>query len=259
MEDFIDVMLRPFIACILLTGIHVYFGLYVIDRGLIFVDLAMAQIAALGSSLGVLLGFGLHSTLNYWFALGSTLIAAVFLSQINKKKNKIPTEAYIGVLYAVAAAITILILNFSPEGAEELKAKAIGHLLFVSWSEINSIFLLYISIGLIHWFLVRYSIKSQKNFPWSSKYLTFIFYATFGAVVSSSVEVGGVLLVFAILIVPSLCATLVKESFKDRLVFGWIFSVIVCSIGILCSYQQDLPTGATIVLAFGVSLVGYMQ
>ncbi|MDZ4786604.1 MAG: metal ABC transporter permease, partial [bacterium] len=87
MEDFIDVMLRPFIACILLTGIHVYFGLYVIDRGLIFVDLAMAQIAALGSSLGVLLGFGLHSTLNYWFALGSTLIAAVFLSQINKKKN----------------------------------------------------------------------------------------------------------------------------------------------------------------------------
>ena len=112
-------MLKPFIACLILTGIHAYLGLHVVQRGVIFVDLALAQVAALGATTGFLLGFGLHSTEGYLIALSMTLAAAVLLAFTRSEKTSIPQEAYIGIVYVVAAGAAILILSRAAQGGEE--------------------------------------------------------------------------------------------------------------------------------------------
>ena len=262
MTQFLSLMAPSFVACLILTGIHAYLGLHVIEREVIFVDLALAQLASFGATLGFLWGFGLHSTEGYLTALVFTLIGAAVFAVTRLRKPVVPQEAFIGVVYAVSAAASILVLSRAAEGGEELKALLVGHLLFVEWPEIVKMALLYSTIGLIHW-AVRKPLLAISQDPEAAfarglrvRWWDFLFYATFGFVVSSSVEMAGVLLVFSFLIVPALSGALLGgESIGRRLAIGWATGVLTSMAGITASYWWDLPTGATVVCAFGVALI----
>jgi len=254
-------MAAPCVACIIMVGIHAYLGLHVIDREVIFVDLALAQIAAFGATVGFLFGFQLHTFGGYLFSLGFALIGAGVFASTRLRRPIVPQEAIIGVVYAVAAAATILALSQTPEGGEELKALLVGHLLFIDWEEVIVIGLLYALVGLIHWVtrapMLMISRTPQEAFSQGLRvrWWDFLFYATFGLVVTSSVEVAGVLLVFSFLIVPAICGALLAKSTIRRLTISWCAGVLTCLVGIMLSYIFDLPTGATIVCTFGVTLV----
>ena len=260
MGDFWLLMLKPFVACLILTGIHAYLGLHVIERGVIFVDLALAQVAAFGATVGFLWGFGLHSTPGYFVSLAFTFLGAAVFALTRLRKPVVPQEALIGVVYAVAAAASILVLSRAAEGGEELKALFVGHLLFVEWSEIVKILLLYVLVGAVHW-MARKPFLAISQDPEGAfarglrvRWWDFLFYATFGFVVTSSVEMAGVLLVFSFLIVPAVCGVLLARTIGQRLLVGWVVGVLTSAAGVVASYAWDLPTGATVVCAFGASL-----
>lgn len=261
MGEFVELMVAPFAACLILTGIHAYLGLHVIERGVIFVDLALAQVAALGATFGFLWGFGLHSTEGYVIALAFTFIGAAIFAMTRRRKPLVPQEALIGVVYAVAAAAVILVLSRAPEGGEELKALLVGHLLFVELAEIGQMALLYSLIGLIHWAARQplLLISQTPEYAFSKGYWVmgwdFLFYATFGFVVTSSVEMAGVLLVFSFLIVPAICGVLLAKTVGRRLMIGWMAGMLTSIAGIVASYFWDLPTGAAVVCAFGACLL----
>ncbi len=261
MTDFFEVMAAPFAACLVLTGIHAYLGLHVIERGVIFVDLALAQVAAFGATVGFLWGFGLHATASYLVALGGTFIGAAVFAVTRLRKPLVPQEALIGIVYAVAAAASILVLSRAPEGGEELKSLLVGHLLFVGWPEIAKTAGLYSLIGAVHW-LARRPLLAISRHPEQAfhrgvrvRWWDFLFYATFGVVVTSSVEMAGVLLVFSFLIVPAVCGVLLARTIGRRLIVGWLTGTLTSVAGVVASYAWDLPTGATVVCAFGVCLV----
>ncbi len=259
--EILKFLLAPFAASLVITGIHVYLGLHVVERGVIFVDLALAQMAALGVTIGFLLGFGLHTSASFWWSLGFTLMGALIFTYTRKYKAKIPQEAFIGIVYAVSAAASILAMSQAPEGTEHLKDMLVGNILTVSWSEIGKIFLIYALIGLFHWLFRRNFILISTNSQQAQKkgislhLWDFLFYLSFGLVVSYSVSLAGVLLVFSYLIVPSVCAMLFAEKIAFRLAIGWALSTVVSVGGIALSYFLDLPTGATIVCTFGLILV----
>ncbi|MBI4356001.1 MAG: metal ABC transporter permease [Candidatus Omnitrophica bacterium] len=254
-------MTKPFLICLILTGMHAYLGLHVIERGVIFVDLALAQLAALGATVGFLLGFGLHTTPSYLLALGFTLAGAAVFAATRLRRPVVPQEALIGIVYAVAAAAAILVLSRAPEGGEELKSLLVGHLLFVQWPEITRTALLYSLIGFVHYFargpLLTISRSPDHAFGQGLRvrWWDFFFYATFGFVVTSSVEMAGVLLVFSFLIVPAVCAALLAQTIGRRLAIGWAIGTATSLAGVACSYWWDLPTGAAVVCAFGVALL----
>ena len=261
MMGFLELMIRPFIACLILTGIHAYLGLHVIERQVIFVDLALAQIAALGATLGFLWGFGLHSTAGYFTALGFAMVGAATFALTRLRKPIVPQESLIGVVYAVSAAASILVLSRAAEGGEELKALLVGHLLFVEWPEIVKVLVLYSFIGIIH-VLARRPLLAISQDPEGAfarglrvRWWDFVFYATFEVVVTSSVELAGVLLVFSFLIVPAICGVLLGRTIGQRLLVGWMSGTLTSVAGVLASYAWDLPTGATVVCAFGVCLI----
>jgi zinc/manganese transport system permease protein len=261
MMEFLHLMAAPFAACLVLTGIHAYLGLHVIERQVIFVDLALAQIAALGSTVGFLFGFGLHHGASYAFALGFTFLGAAIFSLTRFKEEKVPHEAIIGVVYAVAAASSILVLSRAAEGSEELKNLLVGHLLFVTWPEVAKMAVIYGVIGFLHWLFRRQllfiSQRPKEAFDQGLpvRWWDLFFYITFGVVVTSSVELAGVLLVFSFLIVPAICGVLLVEKISHRLWVGWGIGVLTSMMGIAASYFLDLPTGAAVVCAFGVVLL----
>jgi len=261
MNEFIHIMAAPFVACLVLTGIHAYLGLHVVERGVIFVDLALAQVAALGATVGFWLGFGLHTQPSYLMALLFTFLGAAIFAATRFRHPAVPQEAIIGVVYAVSAAASILILSRLPEGAEELKSLLVGHLLFVRWEEIGKVALVYGVIGLLHW-LARKPLLIVSQNPEEAFRLgipvrmwDFFFYITFGFVVTSSVEMAGVLLVFAFLVVPAICGIVWAKGIGQRLIVGWVTGALTSMVGISASYFLDLPTGATVVCAFGLVLL----
>jgi len=261
MIEFFDLMLKPFLACLILAGMHAYLGLHVIKRGVIFVDLALAQIAAFGATIGFLFSWGLHSTGSYFCSLAFTLVGAGVLSFTRLKEPIVPQEALIGVIYAVFAAAAIIVLSFAPEGGEELKALMVGHLLFVDWAEILKLFFLYSAIGLLHWIFRKQFLQISsapevaKRNGMNLRLWDFIFYGTFGVIVTSSTELAGVLLVFSFLIVPAVCGVFLSNNDRGRLAVGWVVGVIASVFGIIASYLLDIPTGATVVCVFGIVLL----
>lgn len=261
MAELFHLMAAPFAACLVLTGIHAYLGFHVIERQVIFVDLALAQIAALGATVGFLFGFGLHHQASYFFALGFTFLGAAIFAATRFREERVPHEAIIGVVYVVAAAASILVLSRAPEGGEELKALLVGHLLFVSWPEVGKVAVIYAVIGFLHWLarrpLLFISQQPQEAFARGMpvRLWDLFFYITFGFVVTSSVEMAGVLLVFSFLIVPAICSALLAHGIGPRLWVGWGIGALTSIFGIAASYCLDLPTGATVVCTFGVVLL----
>lgn len=257
----IEFLLPPFIACLILTSIHAYLGIHVIERKVIFVDLSLAQIAALGTALGVVAGFEYGGTVSYLSGLFFTLIGATIFALTRMKDERVPQEAIIGIVYAVSAAGFILIMDRAPEGAEQIKGMLIGSILFVDWLTVLKTGILYGLIGLFHFVyrekFITISVNPEKAFRQgiSVRLWDFLFYVSFGFVVTSSVLIAGVLLVFSFLVVPSVLAVLFSENFRIRLIIGWGVGFLASLLGIIASVTFDLPTGAAIVCTFGVLLI----
>jgi zinc/manganese transport system permease protein len=254
----------PFVASLILTGIHAYLGVHVVERGVIFVDLSLAQIAALGATIALLMpvsGGDPHAPVVYWISLGFTFIGAAIFSLVRTRRARIPQEAIIGIAYAVASAAAILAMSKSTSQAEHLKDMLVGNIIAVSWTEVVQTAALYGAIGLFH-FLFRHRFLAISMNPEraeaegiSIRLWDFLFYASFGFVVTSSVAIAGVLLVFCYLIVPSVAAMLYADRIGARLAIGWTMGTIVSALGVYLSLLLDLPTGATIVCTFGLVLV----
>ncbi|MDQ2944363.1 MAG: metal ABC transporter permease [Acidobacteriota bacterium] len=259
--DTLSFLLAPFIASLILTGIHAYLGVHVVERGVVFVDLSLAQIAALGSTVAVLYGFDPHGRGSYLTSLAFTFLGAAVFSTIKAHKARIPQEAIIGISYAVASAAAILAMSKSATQTEHLKEMLVGNILTVSWAEVRHTALLYGIIGLFHYVLRKkfllISINPEKaeQQGMSIRFWDFLFYASFGFVVTSSVAIAGVLLVFCYLIVPSVGAMLYAERIGPRLAIGWTMGTLVSALGVYLSLKIDLPTGATIVVTFGLVLI----
>ncbi len=253
----------PFVASLILTGIHAYLGVHVVERGVIFVDLSLAQIAALGATIAVLLpitGGDPHAPSVYWISLAFTFIGAAVFSTIRSKHARIPQEAIIGICYAVASAASILAMSKATAQAEHLDDMLVGNILAVSWHDVLKTTLLYGAIGTFHFIFRRQflaismSPASAEAKGMSIRLWDFLFYASFGFVVTSSVSIAGVLLVFCYLIVPSVAAMLYSDRIGPRLAIGWSMGTIVSALGVYLSVALDLPTGATIVCTFGIVL-----
>jgi len=259
--EILQFLILPFIASLILTGIHAYLGVHVVERGVIFVDLALAQIAALGATIAILYGMDPHGTGSYWFSLGFTFLGAAIFALVRSRHKHIPLEAIIGIAYAVASAAAILAMSKATGETEHLKDMLVGNILSVSQHEVIKTALLYGAIGAFHYiFRRKFLLISMDERAASASGINvrlwdFLFYASFGFVVTSSVAIAGVLLVFCYLIVPSVGAMLFADRIGTRLAIGWTMGTLVSALGCYVSVWADLPTGATIVCTFGVVLV----
>jgi zinc/manganese transport system permease protein len=247
MSEALSFLWPAFLVAVCLVGIHAYFGIQVLARGVIFVDLALAQIAALGATVAFMLGHPAQSPATYLYSLGFTLLAAVLLAGTRAWSGRLPQEALIGVIYVVAAAAAILLIDRAPQGAEHLKQILTGNILTSGTDELTLIVPLYVAIGTLHW-LLRERLRAA-SFLWE-----FVFYATFGVVVTSSVALAGVLLVFSFLIIPAAIGVLFAGTPARQLAIGWTAGTLVSAIGLAASFAFDLPTGAAMVCAFGAAL-----
>jgi zinc/manganese transport system permease protein len=254
----------PFAASLILTGIHAYLGVHVVERGVIFVDLSLAQIAALGATLALVVeagGHGEHSSLVYFVSLGFTLVGAAIFAIVRTQRSRVPQEAIIGISYAVAAAASILAMSKAPSETEHLTGMLVGNILAVSWPEVFKTAALYAAVGAFHYAFRKQflAISVHHDQPERTglhvRWWDFLFYASFGVVVTSSVSIAGVLLVFCYLIVPSVAAMLYSTRIGVRLAIGWTMGTIVSGVGVYLSLVLDFPTGATIVCTFGVALL----
>lgn len=259
--EILPFLIWPFIASLILTGIHAYLGVHVVERGVIFVDLALAQIAALGATIAILIGMDPHGQGAYWLSLAFTFVGAAIFAFARTRRGHIPQEAFIGIAYAVASAAAILAMSKATGETEHLKDMLVGNILAVDKGEVLRTGLLYGIIGLFHYIfrhrflLISTNPNAAEAEGMSIRFWDFLFYASFGFVVTSSVAIAGVLLVFCYLIVPSVGAMLFADRIGRRLALGWTMGTLVSALGVYFSVLLDLPTGATIVCTFGGVLV----
>src|SRR3990172_4108216 len=255
--EILPFLLAPLVASLILSGIHAYLGVHVVERGVIFVDLALAQIAAMVERIGILAGMDPHGGGSYWISLGFTFLGAGIFALARTRRGHIPQEAFIGIAYAVASAGAILAMSKATGETEHLKTMLVGNLLAVSWSEVERTSLLYAAIGVFHYIfrnkflLISMNPRAAEAQGTSIRLWDFLFYASFGLVVTSAVAIAGVLLVFCYLIVPSVGAMLFADRIGPRLAIGWTMGTLVSALGVYLSLVLDLPTGATIVCTFG--------
>lgn len=259
--EILPFLLWPFLASLILTGIHAYLGVHVVERGVIFVDLALAQIAALGATIAIVLGMDAHGPGAYWLSLAFTFIGAAIFAFARTRRGHIPQEAFIGIAYAVASAAAILAMSKATGETEHLKDMLVGNILAVSRHEVLKTALLYGAIGLFHYIFRRQFLMistrpaEAEAQGLSIRFWDFLFYASFGFVVTSSVAIAGVLMVLCYLIVPSVGAMLFADKVGRRLAIGWTMGTLVSALGVYFSVLFDMPTGATIVCTFGAVLV----
>ena len=259
--NFITVMALPLLACLLLALIHPTLGQHVLARGVIFVDLALAQIAALGQSVAFLLGAEPHDPSMYFWSFGFTLLGAALFSFLWDREHSVLQEAFIGISFALATAATLLLLSNAPHGAEHVSATLSGEALgWVTWKDIAIMATLYVVVGAFLFFNRRKLILCSENpkkaraMGLSVKKWDFLFYTSFGLVVTSSVKVSGVLAVFSYLIVPVVCSKLLGRWGRAQLYWAWAIAFVVSILGAVFSYLRDWPMGATIVVLFGVTV-----
>lgn len=257
-----QVMKWPLAASLILPPLLVYLGLHVVKREVIFVDLALAQVATLGTCLALLLGYHFDDRITFWISLAVTFLGAALFSWSRRRtRSHVPQEAIIGITFVVAAAGVILMLSRVTGGKEELEHLLTGDILNVTAGEVAQRAGLFVVLaGFYATFHNRFALISSDpeaafTQGWSVRLWDFLFYAAFALVVVSFVRVAGVLLTFAYLIVPAVCAVMLAERWGPRLVIGGVLASIASLVGLFASYQLDLPTGAAIVCACGLLLV----
>lgn len=253
----LDLFLAPLAAALVILAINAYFGLHVIRRGVIFVDLAFAQIAAVGSTLALLFGAEPGTGLAYLFAFGFTVLGAGLFSLTRMERSIVPQEAIIGISYVIASAFVILLASFTPEGAEHIKETLTGSLIWVGWPAVIELTGAYALIGIFH-YLFRRPLLATTESPETLanvRWWDFVFYLTFGIAITFSVTLAGVLTIFSTLVIPAVVAFLYTARFGAALLIAWLSGAVAVVAGLGISFYWDLTTGPVVVLAFGAVLV----
>ena len=258
-------MLPPLAMCLVLTGIHGYLGIHVLSRKVIFVDLALAQIAALGSVCASLLGYEPGAAgggmMIYLFSLGFTFVGAAVFALTRMRHEKVPQEAFIGIVYATASALALLLLARAPGESEHIKEMLVGNVLLVTWPTIAKTAVIYAAIGAFHYVFRERFLEISVDPEGAAargrrvRFWDFLFYASFGLVITSSVAVAGVLLVFTFLVVPGSVAFMFSDRLGARIGLAWTVGTACSAAGMLLSYFGDLPTGPSVVVCFAGLLV----
>lgn len=249
------------LVSLVLAGIHAYLGFHVVSRGVIFVDLSLAQAAAFGYVVAILAGLGEHGLWSYLISFSFTILGAFLVSMSKMKNERIPHEAFIGIIYAGFAALAILALSHHAEGTEVISEITNGSILTCSLSELISMAGLYAGVGLVHYifrdkfFLISEDRQKAETILKHPRLWDFLFYATFGLVVTSSVHIAGVLLVFALLVIPPVFALFFTQSKPKRLLVGWIVAVVGALLGVHGSLWLDFPAGPSIIVALVIILI----
>ncbi len=257
----VALMTVPFLECLVLVGIHSYLGLHVIRRQVIFVDLSLAQIAALGTTVGFLLGIHPHSFGAFWFSMSFTFLGAAIFALTRGRKSNIPQEAVIGIVYAIAAALVVLVIDRAPHGAEHIKEMLTGNILWVKKAEVLRAAIAYSAVGIFHYIfrdkflLITRDAELARVKGLNIPFWDFLFYTSFGFVITFSVNTAGVLLVFVFLIVPAAIGVSITTSFRKQLILGWVLGTIVSMVGLALSYWLDLPSGPAVVAFYGLVLL----
>ena len=258
----LSLFLPPLVACLVIVAIHSYLGLHVIAREVIFVDLSLAQMAALGSAVAILAGSQPDSTSALVYALVFTTIGAgVFALTRTTERGAVPQEAIIGIVYVMASAAAILVADRTPRGGEAIKDILVGSLLWVTWPVIFRLAGIYAAVGLFHWFLRRrfltisFAPETAITQGWKIRWWDFLFYLSFGLVITFSVPIAGVLLVFSFLVVPAAIAFQFTRRQGTLAVVSWLSGALASAAGLWISFHYDLPTGPVVVCMFGVVLL----
>ena len=258
----LSLFLPPLVACLVIVAIHSYLGLHVIAREVIFVDLSLAQMAALGSTVAILAGSSPDSPTALLYALGfTTLGAAVFALTRTHEKGRVPQEAIIGIVYVMASAAAILVADRTPRGGEAIKDILVGSLLWVTWPTIIRLAGIYAVVGVFHWALRRrfltisFEPESVLARGWRIRWWDFWFYLSFGIVITFSVPIAGVLLVFSFLVVPAAIAFQFTRRHGMLAAISWLAGGVASALGLLVSFEYDLPTGPVVVCMFGLLLL----
>jgi zinc/manganese transport system permease protein len=257
----LSLLWAPFAASVAFVLIHSYFGIHVLRRNVIFADLALSQLAALGATIAFAIGYSPLSAAGFAYSFLFTVLGAVLLTLSRRLADYVSQEAFVGVLYVMATAGTVLVVDRAPQGAEHVKKVLVGSILTVGPEELVKFVAIYAGIGFLH-FIARRPLlalsekRSVANYGAMSVLLwDFFFFLSFGAVVTSSVGTAGVLLVFCFLIVPAIVGSLFSSNTGAVLIIAWAAGVAASGAGIAASFLLDLPTGAAMVSAFGVSLM----
>jgi zinc/manganese transport system permease protein len=257
----IQLMTLPIVMGVILTGILAYLGIHIVQREVIFVDLALAQIAALGAAVGVLIGLEPHGIQAYGASLIFVLLGAVVFAFTKMREHDVPQEAVIGIAYVVAAAASILAFSYAPGAAEKIQDMLLGNIMFASARDVGVVLAVSIAVGAFHLIFRRsFLLISQDPDQAAQRGISlalwdFLFYASLGLVVVSAVGVAGILLVFSYLIIPAVCAMLLRRGMGARMAVAWALGALGTLLGICLSVRLDLPTGATMVCTFAGLLV----
>jgi zinc/manganese transport system permease protein len=256
-------MLPPFVACLVLVAMLAYLGLHVIAREVIFVDLSLAQMAALGSLSALLFHVDPDSPKTYIFALIATAIGAFLfaLTRTSGRTGRVPQEAFIGIVYVVASAAAVIVANKVPGGGEAVEKTLVGSLLWVTWPQIAKLAAVYAGLGVFqfvfrHRFLtISFHPEEAEKHSWKIRWWDFLFYLSFGVVITIAVPIAGVLMVFSFLVVPAVIANLFTGDKRTMAVVSWGTGALASILGLWLSYTKDLPTGPLIVCVYGALLL----
>lgn len=260
MIDNLIFLAAPITACVLLAGILGYFGNHILSRGIIFIDIALAQIVALGTMIGLLFGFTEGSLAVQLISLIFTLIIVTFFALTKFEKQLIPQEAIIGIIYGLGLGVATLFAEYIPRGSNYITKTITGNILWCTWDEIIYSLLLFAVIGILHIIFGKNFIKitdAKDKFPFSPqkvRIMEIIFYITFGIVVARAVPIAGIFLVFILLIAPTSITTIFTNSWKERFIWSWIIGIFLSVFGVLISYKLDISNGPAIVCLMGISV-----
>jgi zinc/manganese transport system permease protein len=265
MLEMLSFMAAPFAACLILVGVHGYLGLHVLLRQVIFVDLALAQIAALGAVVAMVQGHPPGTAASFAYSLGAAVFGAfVFsLTRSRSHESKVPQEALIGITYVIASAAAILVADRAPEGAEHIKELLAGTILWVTWPTVIKDLIIYAAVGLFHYvFRKRFILISEDPERAYAQGMNvrlwdFLFYLSFGVIITLSVEIAGVLMVFSYLVAPAIIALGSSDRWGMRIVIAWAVGFLASALGLIASYQVDFPSGPAIVCSLGLFLLLY--
>ena len=257
MTDNLLFLSAPITVCILLSGVLSYFGNHILSRGIIFIDIAVAQIAALGTMTGLLLGYAEESAGVQVISYAVTIIIISLFALTKFSKQVIPQEAIIGIIYCVALALAMLLADRIPGGGNFISKTITGNILWVTWDKIFSCFIMFLLIGIIHLFFWKHFIlisDTKNGLPyslWKTRMYELIFYITFGIVIVKAVAVGGIFFVFILLIAPTSAATLFTDKWKNRFIWSWVIGIIGSISGMYISYELNISNGPAIVTLLG--------